>query len=119
MNDHHAFANAVLLEKLSQLSSAPYQRHSATSKAAAKAIEPVAGTQRGRMLAQIKEFGFFGMTDQDFSRICFLPGDSVRPRRGELLKAGLIVNSGRTRKTPKGRDAVVWVAVEHQTKENF
>lgn len=35
MNDHHAFANAVLLEKLALVSSAPYQRHSATSKAAA------------------------------------------------------------------------------------
>ena len=114
MNDHHAYANSVLIEKLSQVSSAPYQRHSATSKAAAKAIEPVAGTQRGRMLAQIKEFGFFGMTDQDFARICFLPGDSVRPRRGELLKAGLIVDSGITRKTVSGRQATVWVALEFQ-----
>ena len=115
MNDRHAFANAVLLEKLALVSSAPYQRHSATSKAAAVAIEPVAGTQRALILSEICIAGKRGRTDSDLQAMCLLSGDSVRPRRGELLKAGLIVDSGRTRKTPKGRDAVVWVAVEHQS----
>ena len=114
MNDHHAFANAVLLEKLSQLSSAPYQRHSATSKAAAVAIEPVAGTQRALILSEICMSGERGRTDSDLQAMCLLSGDSVRPRRGELQKAGLIVDSGRTRKTSSGRAATVWVAVEYQ-----
>ena len=114
MNDHHAFANAVLLEKLALVSSAPYQRHSATSKAAAVAIEPVAGTQRALILNEILLCEDFGCTDAHLQRVLVLSGDTVRPRRGELQKAGLIVDSGRTRKTSSGRAATVWVAVEYQ-----
>lgn len=115
MNDQHAFANALLLEKLSQVSSAPYKPHSATSRAAAKAIEPVAGTQRALILEEIRIMYSYGRTDSELQFFCSLAGDTVRPRRGELFKDGLIVDSGRTRKTASGRNAVVWVAVEYQT----
>ena len=54
MNDHHAYANALLIEKLALVSSEPYQPHGATSKAAAKAIDPVAGTQRALILEEIR-----------------------------------------------------------------
>ena len=113
--NHHAFANALLIDKLALLPSAPFQRHSATSRAAAKAIEPVAGTQRALIFRLIHCWNYTGVTDSEIGRELALPGDSVRPRRGELLKAGLIVDSGRTRKTASGREAVVWVATEYQT----
>ena len=83
---------------------------SATSKAAAKEIAPVAGTQRAMILDAIRLYGDYGLTDLGIREYCALSGDTVRPRRGELLKAGLIRDSGKTRKTASGRDAVVWVA---------
>lgn len=64
---------------LDNIQPAPYQRHSATSQAAAIGIAPKAGTKRAR--------------------------------RVELLAAKLIKDSGRTRKTVGGDEAVVWVAV--------
>lgn len=91
--------------------SAPYVRHSATSKAAAKAIAPVAGTQRAMILEEIKVAGERGRTDCEIQAMCMLSGDTVRPRRGEILKAGLIRDGGMRRKTASGRHAVVWVAV--------
>ena len=113
MNDQHAFANELLIEKLALVSSAPYQPHSATSTSAAKAIEPVAGTQRALIVERIRDAQSLGMTDGEIQYECEMAGDTVRPRRGELQKDGLIVDSGRTRKTASGRDAVVWVAVEY------
>ena len=99
------------MNQLCMTFTAPYARHSATSKAAAKAIAPVAGTQRALVLSEIKCMCEYGRTDGELQAICGLAGDTVRPRRGELLKAGLIRDSGKTRKTASGRDAVVWVAV--------
>ena len=102
-------------DQLSINFTAPYARGSATSRAAAKAIEPVAGTQRALILNEILLCEDFGCTDAHLQRVLVLSGDTVRPRRGELLKAGLIVGSGRTRKTSSGRAATVWVATEFQT----
>lgn len=36
-------------------------------------------------------------------------GDTERPRRQELQKAGLIADSGCTRKTTTNRSAIVWI----------
>lgn len=102
-------------DQLSINFTAPYVRGSHTSRAAAKAIEPVAGTQRAAVLAEIRIAGQRGRTDCEIQAMCMLPGDSVGPRRGKLVEDGLIVDSGRTRKTASGRDAVVWVATEYQT----
>lgn len=50
-----------------------------------------------------------GMTDDELQRKLQMSGDTERPRRGELLKAGLIKDSGVTRRTSKSRLAIVWV----------
>ena len=89
---------------------APYARRSATSKAAAKAVEPRIGTQIAKVLGYIKLCAEAGATDDEIERGTHMGGSTVRPRRGELAMRGLIQKSG-TRKTLSGRDADVWVAV--------
>lgn len=90
---------------------APFQRHSMTSSDAAKAIEPKAGTLRAKLLECLRGF-HFGATDIEMQLYARMDPSTQRPRRIELLRAGLIKDSGRTRKTASGRQATVWVAVE-------
>ena len=93
---------------------APWQRHSATSLAAAEAIQPrLNGLQQSVMRtirAASKHASFNGATDEEIGDWLGLGGNTVRPRRRELQLAGLIRDSGRTRATASGRQAVVWVA---------
>lgn len=78
-----------------------------TSAAAAAAIAPVVGTQRGDVLAAIVEAG--GLTDPQIARRCRISQNSARPRRGELVESGHVCDSGRTRRH-NGRPHVVWAA---------
>jgi hypothetical protein len=81
-----------------------------TSRKAARSIEPVAGTLRRRVLDHIRERGEAGATDQEAAAACGMPENTVRPRRLELIAAGLLRDSGRTRPTAAGRKAIVYVA---------
>lgn len=87
----------------------PAQQHSATSIAAAEAIAPKAGTLRFKVLMAIREAGADGLTDEQLQEVLDMNPSTVRPRRGELVKAGWIIDSKRTRKTRSGVLAVVWV----------
>lgn len=89
----------------------PFQRHSATSLAAAEAIQPKLNSLQWHVLHQIKLTKLYGATDEEVCGTTGLSGNTVRPRRIELLRKGLIRDSGRTRATASGRQAVVWVAV--------
>lgn len=53
----------------------------------------------------------FTMTDGEIAGRTGMSGDTVRPRRGELARRGLIRQTGEKRKTRAGRDAEVWEAV--------
>ena len=86
---------------------APFQRHSQTSKAAAKQIEPTAGTLRRLVYDAIRARP---MTDAELQEALGLEGSTERPRRREVQRAGLIEDSGDRRPTPSGRLAVVWRA---------
>lgn len=79
--------------------------------AAADAIAPVAATLRRLVLEAIRGAGVNGMTDEEGIAVTQLSPSTYRPRRIESVQAGLVVDSGRTRKTASGRSAVVWVAV--------
>lgn len=92
---------------------APYQRHSRTSRAAAINSEPAAGTKRGLALAHLRRQGAAGATDEEMQAQIPMNPNTQRPRRVELVAAGLVRDSGRTRKTAGGDDAVVWVATEY------
>lgn len=87
----------------------PSQAHSPTSKAAAIAIKPARQTLQARVLDLIRAAGYAGLTDEQIITILNMNPSTERPRRIELQEAGKIVDSGRTRKTRSGRNAVVWV----------
>ena len=87
----------------------PFVRHSATSKAAAESVVN-AGTLRAEVLSYIQCREEHGATDEEIQVALRLSGNTVRPRRGELQKAGHVIDSGKTRATQSGRQAVVWVA---------
>jgi hypothetical protein len=82
-----------------------------TSRAAAKSVRGESDTQRRRVLALLMERGAFGATDEEIQNSLGLAGNTVRPRRGELIESGLVRQGGK-RNTTSGRKAVVWVAVE-------
>lgn len=89
----------------------PYVRGSETSKAAAIAAEPNAGTQRRRVLDCLRKWQSRGLTDHQMQVWLEMNPSTQRPRRIELVRAGLVKDSGQTRLTPSGKRAVVWVAV--------
>lgn len=85
----------------------PFQAHSPTSRAAAASIEPDTVTLRERVYRCILACG--PITDEGISDALAMPGNTQRPRRIELVKAGRIVARG-TLRTQSGRQAVAWVA---------
>lgn len=88
---------------------APYQRHSDTSKEAARAMTGRCSTMEVEVLNVITECqnaGGDGMTDDEL--IVAFGTHSVRPRRIYLALLGKLRDSGTTRKTRSGRKAVVW-----------
>ncbi len=90
---------------------APAQRHSATSRAAARLIESKRDTLLKRVYVTLRALLPDGATDEEAQDGLGMTGNTYRPRRIELGHNGLVVDSGRTRKTRAGREAVVWNAV--------
>ena len=88
-----------------------------TSKAAAKAIEPSAATLRAKVLDAIRAAPG-GLTDEEGQAVTGLKVQTYTPRRGELVKQGLIEDSGGTRATSSGRKAVVWTATKGGSNGN-
>lgn len=61
------------------------------------------------VLAALAAAGDHGMIDHDHEPVNGLKQDTAGKRRGELAADGLVVDSGRRRKTPRGSKAIVWV----------
>ncbi len=86
----------------------PAQQHSETSKAAAKSQKP-SHLHRNRLLVfNALKLWIGGLTDEEIQAATGLGGSTERPRRIELVKERLVVDSGRVRATKSGRNAVVW-----------
>ena len=92
--------------------------HGATAHDAASKIDSVSGLQRRNVYATICASGKHGMTDQEIQTALHLDPSSERPRRVELVEAGMIEDSGETRSTTSGRSAVVWRIKTKQLVEN-
>jgi predicted transcriptional regulator len=90
----------------------PYQPHSDTSERAAMAARPKAPTARTRVRKCLQNAGRRGLTDAEIQQALGMGESTERPRRVELVERKLVLDSGRTRLTPSGRSAVVWVAKE-------
>jgi hypothetical protein len=89
----------------------PFQAHSETSEAAADAIKPKAPGGRQRVLQALRDSAY-GLTDEELQDMLHMNPSTQRPRRVELVRMGLVRNSGRTRKTRAGLSATVWEVSE-------
>ena len=94
--------------------SAPFQPASETSREAAKAIEGSGASLRAQLLAFLRleaSQGWDGWTDEELQRVLPMNPSTERPRRIELVRLGLVEDSGEKRRTASGRLATVWRAV--------
>jgi predicted ArsR family transcriptional regulator len=89
----------------------PAQRHSRTSCEAALSIsESQVERDRQAILRYLRLS--YGATDAELCAALNKDGNTIRPRRGSLVKDGLVRDSGRTHTTASGRDATVWECAE-------
>lgn len=88
----------------------------ATSIAAAKAKASTAAIDRERLAAYYLECGARGSTDHAAELATGINGSTLRPRRGELHKDGIIFPQGE-RTLPSGYKAQIWVHREFCTEQ--
>jgi hypothetical protein len=91
---------------------APFVRGSATSEAAAEEINEVSGALRIRVYELLCAYEKTGLADHEMQQLLAMNPSTQRPRRIELVNQGHVCDSGRTRPTPSGRQAVVWIVVK-------
>lgn len=96
------------MNQLSFLYAPPRQRHSATSTEAAESLRETDCERARQKILQYCRLNY-GATDQELQLAFGWSGDFERPRRVELVRDKLLVDSGMTRKTTKGRNAAVWI----------
>lgn len=65
-----------------------------TSRDAAQKVLPKSGTQRAKVYDAIKAAGESGLTDAEVLLHVRINGNSIRPRRLELVEQGLIEAAG-------------------------
>lgn len=80
-----------------------------TRAEAARAIRPTATARREKVLRFIVSRGVRGATDLEVQEALAMDGNTQRPRRVELVAAGLVKDSGCVRLTPSNRKSVVWI----------
>lgn len=86
----------------------PSQKHSPTSKEAARRIKKCVGKDHRAILTYLQHHPE-GATDERLGEELALGGNTLRPRRRELQLMDHIVDSGRQALTHSGRHAVVWI----------
>lgn len=90
--------------------------HGETAHKAAQAIKVRSGSQRGAVLLHLytdHQAGNWGSADEVITEVTGLVPSSERPRRVELVRMGLVEDSGKVYMTRAGREAVVW-RITHQ-----
>ena len=89
------------------LFAAPAQQHSVTSRAAADSLD---GKVLNALQKRVLDFIAWrpsGATDEEIANELEMNPSTVRPRRVELARRGMIVEGG-SRRTTSGRMATVW-----------
>ncbi len=97
-----------------QLPLPPFVKTSETSRATAVSILPRVGTKEHLVLCFISICHRGGCTDEEGMTGLHMSGDTYRPRRIKLVEKGLVEDSGITRPTQSGQQAVVWKLKEQQ-----
>lgn len=75
----------------------PYATGSDTSKAAAERMAAKPHRIRADHRRILNVLLAHPLTDREIQRILDMPGDTERPRRGELVAMGLVVDTGERR----------------------
>lgn len=78
-----------------------------TSAAAVIKAYPKTGTKRAQVFNAIRLFN--GLTDEEIENTLTMSGNTVRPTRVSLVRDGLVMDSGQTRPTKSGNEAIVWM----------
>ena len=86
----------------------PAQQHSRTSREAADEISGVSRSLRARVLDYIVTHG--PVTDEQIANALGMNPSTERPRRIELVAAGLVQAHYELARTSSGRRATTWVA---------
>jgi transcription initiation factor IIE alpha subunit len=86
---------------------APSVGGSATSAAAADSLAPKTLNAMQRRVLELLAANPQGLTDEEMQTRLGMNPSTQRPRRIELMRRGLVVESG-TRRTASGRMAGVW-----------
>ena len=89
------------------------RRSTRTSRAAIGSMGSIADTLRALSYKLIHEAGPHGMTALEVVEASGRNRWGIQPRISELVSAKSVVDSGRTRTNPSGRQAIVWVLPEH------
>lgn len=92
------------------------KRSTRTSGAALASMGSIADTLRAISYRLIHEAGAEGMTALEVVEASGRNRWGIQPRISELVSAKSVVDSGRTRTNPSGRQAIVWVVPEHAPK---
>lgn len=82
--------------------------HPDTSREAARKFTAQSGTARRRVFDALHAAGGDGMTDEELQRHLGMGGNTERPRRIELVDAGMVADSGRRRPTNSDSRGIVW-----------
>lgn len=92
----------------------PYRKNSppGTSDRAARMIAEHAPTLRQRILELIRARGPAGLTDDEGETVLGIGCQTYTPRRNELVRMGMVRDTGERRPTRSGRPAAVWVGTE-------
>lgn len=88
------------------------RNHPGTSRRAAAGCTITGKNQRGILLRHLFEREERGSTDAYMQDHLKMGASSQRPRRVELVRMGLVQDSGRTRTLANGREATVWTLTE-------
>lgn len=87
-----------------------FQRHSDTSREAAIEVYWDVSRLQQAVLDCLRGWGDIGGTDEEIQTFLAMNPSTQRPRRIELVRKGLVVDSGMRRKTKAKKPATVWVA---------
>ena len=88
-------------------------RHTHTSRAAIASMGGAADTLRALAYRLIHEAGPRGMTALEVVAASGRERWGIQPRISELVSAKSVMDSGRTRTNPSGRQAIVWIVPGH------
>lgn len=87
------------------------QRRKSTSQTAYEKLAEQMPELRAKVYRYLLAKGDEGATDEEMQIELGMNPSTQRPRRGELVAAGLVVDSGRRRELRSGNKGTVWVAI--------